>query len=65
MLLLCLIFTTAFAEAYCFRARLLQPARLSFAFFLHAFKLALTHPGTGARMEFTSPLAEDLRAYLG
>ncbi len=34
-------------------------------FFLHAFKLAFTHPGTGARMEFTSPLAEDLRAYLG
>ena len=23
-------------------------------FFLHAFKLAFTHPGTGARMEFTS-----------
>jgi 23S rRNA pseudouridine1911/1915/1917 synthase len=34
-------------------------------FFLHAFKLAFTHPGTGARMEFTSPLADDLRAYLG
>lgn len=34
-------------------------------FFLHAFKLAFTHPGTGARMEFHSPLPEDLRAYLG
>ena len=34
-------------------------------FFLHAFKLAFAHPGTGARMEFTSPLADDLRAYLG
>jgi 23S rRNA-/tRNA-specific pseudouridylate synthase len=34
-------------------------------FFLHAFKLALTHPGTGARMQFTSELPEDLRAYLG
>jgi 23S rRNA pseudouridine1911/1915/1917 synthase len=33
-------------------------------FFLHAFKLALTHPGTGSRMEFESPLPEDLRAYL-
>ncbi len=34
-------------------------------FFLHAFKLVFTHPATGARMEFTSPLAEELRAYLG
>jgi 23S rRNA pseudouridine1911/1915/1917 synthase len=34
-------------------------------FFLHAFKLGFTHPGTGARMEFESPLPEDLRAYLG
>ena len=33
-------------------------------FFLHAFKLAFTHPGTGARMQFDSPLPEDLRAYL-
>jgi 23S rRNA pseudouridine1911/1915/1917 synthase len=34
-------------------------------FFLHAFKLAFAHPVTGARTEFTSPLPEDLRAYLG
>ncbi len=34
-------------------------------FFLHAWKLAFTHPGTGDRMEFASPLPEDLRAYLG
>ena len=34
-------------------------------FFLHAFRLALTHPRTGARMEFEAPLPEDLRAYLG
>jgi 23S rRNA pseudouridine1911/1915/1917 synthase len=34
-------------------------------FFLHAFKLAFTHPVTGARAEFTSPLPEDLQAYLG
>jgi len=33
-------------------------------FFLHAFKLAFAHPVTGARTEFTSPLPEDLRAYL-
>ncbi len=33
-------------------------------FFLHAFKLAFTHPGTGARMEFDSPLPDDLKAYL-
>ncbi len=33
-------------------------------FFLHAFKLAFVHPTTGARVEFTSPLPEDLRAYL-
>ena len=33
-------------------------------FFLHAFELAFTHPGTGVRMEFDSPLPEDLRAYL-
>lgn len=33
-------------------------------FFLHAFKLAFTHPGTGLRMAFDSPLPEDLRAYL-
>jgi 23S rRNA pseudouridine1911/1915/1917 synthase len=34
-------------------------------FFLHAFKLAFNHPVTGARTEFTSPLPEDLSAYLG
>ncbi len=34
-------------------------------FFLHAFKLAFLHPDTGARTEFTSPLPEDLRTYLG
>ncbi len=34
-------------------------------FFLHACKLALAHPVTGARTEFTSPLPEDLQAYLG
>ena len=33
-------------------------------FFLHAFGLAFTHPRTGARMEFTSPLPGDLEAYL-
>jgi 23S rRNA pseudouridine1911/1915/1917 synthase len=33
-------------------------------FFLHAFKLAFIHPGTGVRMEFASPLPEDLKAYL-
>jgi 23S rRNA pseudouridine1911/1915/1917 synthase len=34
-------------------------------FFLHAAALAFEHPVTGARMEFSSPLPEDLRAYLG
>ncbi len=34
-------------------------------FFLHAFALRFVHPGTGAPMEFSSPLPEDLRAYLG
>jgi 23S rRNA pseudouridine1911/1915/1917 synthase len=33
-------------------------------FFLHAWNLAFTHPGTGARMEFTSELPEDLNDYL-
>jgi 23S rRNA pseudouridine1911/1915/1917 synthase len=33
-------------------------------FFLHAFKLAFAHPVTGAHLEFTSPLPEDLAAYL-
>jgi len=32
-------------------------------FYLHAYKLGLTHPTTGERMEFTSPLPEDLDAY--
>ncbi|HEX4433608.1 MAG TPA: RluA family pseudouridine synthase [Acidimicrobiales bacterium] len=34
-------------------------------FFLHAFKLGFLHPDTGARIDFTSPLPEDLRTYLG
>ena len=34
-------------------------------FFLHAFELAFAHPATGARVDFTSPLPEDLQAYLG
>jgi 23S rRNA pseudouridine1911/1915/1917 synthase len=34
-------------------------------FFLHAFQLGLTHPATGERLEFSSPLPEDLTAYLG
>ncbi len=29
--------------------------------FLHAHKLEINHPGTGERMEFESPLAEDLK----
>jgi 23S rRNA pseudouridine1911/1915/1917 synthase len=33
-------------------------------FFLHAFKLGFDHPVTGARTEFTSPLPDDLQAYL-
>ena len=33
-------------------------------FFLHASNLAFVHPETGARVEFTSPLPEDLRTYL-
>ena len=33
-------------------------------FFLHAFRLAFTHPSTGARVEFTSPLPDDLQAFL-
>lgn len=32
--------------------------------FLHAWKLALTHPTTGAQMEFTAELPEDLAAVL-
>jgi 23S rRNA pseudouridine1911/1915/1917 synthase len=34
-------------------------------FFLHAFRLGFVHPVSGARTEFTSPLPEDLQAYLG
>jgi 23S rRNA pseudouridine1911/1915/1917 synthase len=34
-------------------------------FFLHAFRLGFGHPLTDARTEFTSPLPDDLRAYLG
>jgi 23S rRNA pseudouridine1911/1915/1917 synthase len=34
-------------------------------FFLHAFELAFVHPETGARVEFTSALPQDLWAYLG
>jgi 23S rRNA pseudouridine1911/1915/1917 synthase len=34
-------------------------------FFLHAFELTFAHPRTGARTQFTSPLPDDLRAYLG
>jgi 23S rRNA pseudouridine1911/1915/1917 synthase len=33
-------------------------------FFLHAARLAFSHPATGARMEFSSALPEDLRTYL-
>jgi 23S rRNA pseudouridine1911/1915/1917 synthase len=32
--------------------------------FLHAERLAFTHPRTGERLEFTAPLPEDLRATL-
>jgi 23S rRNA-/tRNA-specific pseudouridylate synthase len=34
-------------------------------FFLHAAELAFTHPGTAVRMEFRSPLPDDLKDYLG
>ncbi len=40
--------------------RRLGPGR----FFLHAGKLAFVHPVTAARLEFESPLPDDLRAYL-
>jgi 23S rRNA pseudouridine1911/1915/1917 synthase len=33
-------------------------------FFLHAYHLALEHPVNGARMEFSSPLPEDLERFL-
>ncbi|MGD2295923.1 MAG: RluA family pseudouridine synthase, partial [Candidatus Aminicenantes bacterium] len=32
--------------------------------FLHAQRLAVTHPETGVRMEFDSPLPQDLEAFL-
>jgi 23S rRNA pseudouridine1911/1915/1917 synthase len=34
-------------------------------FFLHAFRLELTHPASGERMEFSAPLPDDLTAFLG
>lgn len=34
-------------------------------FFLHAARLSFLHPITGARLEFTSPLPDDLARYLG
>jgi 23S rRNA pseudouridine1911/1915/1917 synthase len=34
-------------------------------FFLHAFRLAFDHPGSGARLTFSSELPRDLAAYLG
>ena len=34
-------------------------------FFLHAFRLSFDHPGSGARLTFSSNLPEDLVAYLG
>jgi len=33
--------------------------------FLHAHRLAFFHPATGERVEFTSPLPDDLKAFLG
>jgi 23S rRNA pseudouridine1911/1915/1917 synthase len=33
-------------------------------FFLHAYRLAFDHPGSGARLAFSSELPEDLVAYL-
>jgi 23S rRNA pseudouridine955/2504/2580 synthase len=41
--------------------RALGPGR----FFLHAFRLELTHPASGERMEFSAPLPDDLTAFLG
>jgi 23S rRNA pseudouridine1911/1915/1917 synthase len=34
-------------------------------FFLHAFRLAFTHPTSGERMEFAASLPPDLSDYLG
>ncbi len=33
-------------------------------FFLHAFRLAFDHPGSGERQEFAAPLPADLQSYL-
>jgi 23S rRNA pseudouridine1911/1915/1917 synthase len=46
-------------------ARYGTPDRLlgSGRFFLHAFRLAFTHPRSGARLEFSSALPEDLAQY--
>jgi 23S rRNA pseudouridine1911/1915/1917 synthase len=33
-------------------------------FFLHAFRLAFTHPSSGERMEFSAPLPGDLETFL-
>jgi 23S rRNA pseudouridine1911/1915/1917 synthase len=41
--------------------RALGPGR----FFLHAYRLAFTHPGSGERKEFSAPLPEDLETFLG
>lgn len=48
-------------------ARYGTPERLlgSGRFFLHAFRLELTHPASGERMEFSAPLPDDLTAFLG
>lgn len=34
-------------------------------FFLHAYRLSFTHPGSGERLAFTAPLPPDLHEYLG
>jgi 23S rRNA pseudouridine1911/1915/1917 synthase len=34
-------------------------------FFLHAFRLAFDHPGSGERQEFAAPLPADLESFLG
>src|ERR1019366_9467463 len=41
--------------------RALGPGR----FFLHAYRLAFTHPGSSERKEFSAPLPEDLETFLG
>ena len=33
--------------------------------FLHAKEIAFTHPATGERMQFESPLPRDLEAFIG